>query len=179
MIEKVKLTREQATAIEGLRENKFENDTIVHNAVSVKLTGNGIGRWFETLSAMDLDTLIKALYVGYEVESNFQFGDWVVDQTNNRITVLVSKDFIEDLQIGLIKNYRHATPEEITKEKERRFWKAIGREVGEFGHSDILMDDCGRVYRTFEVNAKEVYKSGKLKGFYPAESFIKFGGDDK
>ena len=68
-IVKVKLTKEQAKAIEIVKTNMIVS--LNHELKNVLLGNINNREWFheyEPLNDMDLDTLIKALYIGYEVE---------------------------------------------------------------------------------------------------------------
>lgn len=101
---------------------------------------------------MDLDTLIKALYIGYEIEEQYKVGDWVF--VNNNGDEWVAKiatgtgvrdvfyvdecPYVDNKQYYHISKFRHATPEEIAKEKKRMFWVKLGREVDEYREGDII-----------------------------------------
>lgn len=131
MNEKVKLTKEQANAIEYFRKTFIENPK----------------------TSMSNETLIAALNHGYEVEPEFKVGDWVIydDQivrikdvfTNNTVHTPYLKNFIVegiDKWFDLERVERHATPEEIAAEKERRWWSKHGREVWELKVGDVLLN---------------------------------------
>lgn len=112
---KVKISQEQADIL--VRENSNEK----HNTVKrfVEIYGEH-GRSFH------LDELIRALYIGYEVETTYKVGDWVINKNTKRaIEVDEPKvDFLnKDYSHGKI--FRHATPEEIAKGKERRTNKKL------------------------------------------------------
>lgn len=73
---------------------------------------------------------------------------------------------------------RHATPEEIKVEQERLLWKSINREVGEFRSKDIRINENGEPIIVNDTkHARMLFEKGKVKGFYPAESFISFGSE--
>src|SRR5699024_10634960 len=94
----------------------------------------------KTFHSISVDDLIKALYIGYEVEPEFNGGDWVhVSWSNNNPSVhkviktgvrstCGNKNGIEIDWGGSptppLDIIRHATPEEIEQEKERRWWKS-------------------------------------------------------
>src|SRR5699024_7830001 len=103
-----------------------------------------------------VNELHKVIDGEYEVESEFKVGDWVVDVYEG-ITRIDSKEK-EGLWIGegtltwvnydgeCYERLRHATPEEITKEKQRRWWAKHGREVKELKKGDVLIDAHNDVY---------------------------------
>lgn len=153
-MEKVKLTQEQADAIKKLKAEASNKEIIYMN--TSPFGGIHLDKDKQTIFEMDLDELIRALYIGYEVESEFKVGDWVVTsdflepirkvkEVNDRLLVdntgIVWRDFGE---------IRHATPEEIAKEKERRWWKKHNREVWELKDYDLLKGlSTGLIYQVF------------------------------
>ena len=176
MAEKLKLTQEQAEAIEVVRT------IIIPIEFANKLKG---------LSAADI---LQAIKEGYDIKTQFKVGDWVVRVSefrsyvenakyqNYRVnsvfriqTILNSYAIDEHGTNHDLENIRHAIPEEIKREKERRLWHSIGREVGEFREGDIrILDDGNSVHITDVDYARAKYIQGTLKGFYPVESFISF-----
>src|SRR5690625_2713388 len=141
-MEKVKLTQEQADAIKKLKAEASNKEIIYMN--TSPFGGIHLDKDKQTIFEMDLDELIRALYIGYEVESEFKVGDWVVTsdflepirkvkEVNDRLLVdntgIVWRDFGE---------IRHATPEEIAKEKQRRWWNKHKRELWEIREDDTL-----------------------------------------
>ena|SRR5690625_211650 len=143
-MEKVKLTQEQADAIKKLKAEASNKEIIYMN--TSPFGGIHLDKDKQTIFEMDLDELIRALYIGYEVESEFKVGDWVVTsdflepirkvkEVNDRLLVdntgIVWRDFGE---------IRHATPEEIAKEKERRWFAKHGRNPWELKEGDILSE---------------------------------------
>lgn len=134
-MKKVTLTQDQADAIERFKTSKQH---------AIRRYVNRSFRKSTCLYDITLDELICALYIGYEVEPEFKVGDWVVTsdflepirkvkEVNDRLLVdntrIVWRDFGE---------IRHATPEEIAKEKERRWWAKHGREPWEIKEDDVL-----------------------------------------
>src|SRR5699024_5409243 len=125
-MEKVKLTRDQRQTVKNF----------MNNGNILKLTVN------------ELDKVIDG---EYEVESEFKVGDWVLDVYEG-ITRIDSKEK-EGLWIGegtltwvnydgeCYERLRHATPEEIAEEKQRRWWAKHGREVWELRENDLLYYD--------------------------------------
>ncbi|MEN2468133.1 hypothetical protein [Ornithinibacillus sp. JPR2-1] len=101
---------------------------------------------------IDLDTLIKALYIGYEVDPKFEVNDWVVVNnhgdiwtsriakiTHDEIAVYVDEcPYVDNKQYYVFSKLRHATPEEIQREKERRWWAKFGRNINEYKKGDII-----------------------------------------
>ncbi|WP_272032934.1 hypothetical protein [Oceanobacillus kimchii] len=128
-MEKVKVTKEQAGAIEYFRKTFVDNKA----------------------TSMSNEKLAKALHHGYEIEPEFKKGDYVMVKWKNRqkeeFYQVVSIDPWGSFQIETLdgspnssghENTRHATPEEIKKEKERRWWAKHGREVKEVRNGDII-----------------------------------------
>ncbi len=139
-MEKVKLTPEQAEALEKERES-WTDDTILQQHVE---------RWHlqkrdHVLDSLHFTTLAKALYVGYEIEETYKIGDWLHVVTPN--FEFVAKVIGEYDEYTVFDNgkrlssfeFRKATPEEIAAVKKRRKWAAIGREVDEYRKGDIVM----------------------------------------
>lgn len=127
-MKKVKLTREQAEAIEEYKKAQIaQHKEIKENPL--KLVG-----WVHPLVELETDEFMDALYEGYEVEPEFKVGDWVYDAQYNKVApierVEVNRVWVDDDELNFysIEDVRHATPEEIAEEKERRWWKKNGRE---------------------------------------------------
>src|SRR5699024_2955381 len=160
MSEKVKLTREQAEAVEKLRKMAISDDVIVHNTVFYQVTERERDTAYKPFKDIDLDTLLKALYIGYEVEETFKVGDWVkvnwrdkkpsihkVRRVNNTFAIIDGKQANTKPPTRIVE---HATPEEIAEEKQRRWWAKHGRDVWELKDLDILINEkTGKMY---EVN---------------------------
>lgn len=156
MTGKVKLTSEQASAID----------------IMARAT-----------KGMLVVDLLRAIQEGYDVEPEYKVGDWIVRLNgttflNEKAVVRVDK--VSDIHlfyehdIGIDKiRIRHATPEEIKAEKERRVWAGIGREVSEFGNEDLGFDFEGHTISGVSA-LKDAYKHGDLQGFYPIETFVSF-----
>src|SRR5690606_17331433 len=162
-MEKVKVTREQAEAIEFAKKN-HPNIDIVKAYVNYRdwrLCGE-----LDSLKLLEFDDLIKALYNGYEVEPEFKVGDWVVIDYKEhgtkvgKIKGYIKKDafYIDNNHAaGSIMNTRHATPEEIVAEKERRWWAKHGRDVWELREGDILFDALYSVFQeVLRINGTEI-----------------------
>lgn len=141
-MEKVKLTQEQADAVES-KMNTTDIDLIMD------LHRYKDARWgndSEALNELSNSELAKALYIGYEVEPEFKIGDWKVVEYSREIGQVVEY-FKEKQRVELDCSYftykkgdlRDATPEEIAEEKEYRFWKRNGRNVWELRFDDLLI----------------------------------------
>lgn len=139
---KVKITQEQANEIE-IRKQIFSNESTIKK----HLEG-----WecIRILNLLTLDELIRALYIGYEIEEEFKSGDWVhvSFKSGSKIAKILNSyhgviQFYDNENLPNIKidnQTRHATPEEIAEEKQRRLWHENGREVGEFKKNDIIFN---------------------------------------
>src|SRR5699024_1047502 len=99
------------------------------------------------LNALSTDEFIRALYIGYEVEETYEVGDWVYVEAPkeglpNVYQVMNADKYSVNLDrlYGNFKNskLRHATPEEIAEEKQRRWWAKHGRNVWELREGDLL-----------------------------------------
>ncbi|MDN4609145.1 hypothetical protein [Sporosarcina highlanderae] len=175
---KVKLTQKQSEGIEAmLRSGNWTHEQLIEkHARGMEWSGMQASK----LNGIPLLTFVDALRIGYEVEEEYKVGDWVFILNVSKIgkVVRVGNDFVE-VDNGMVPSFgffRHATPEEIKAEKERRVWKEIGREVGEFRDGDRGIHASGTsVIRKDYI--KECYDGGTLKGFYPAESFISITND--
>ncbi len=125
---KVKLTREQVEVIEKVRDS---------------------------LKGLSYKSLYIALNEGYEIKEEFKLGEYIVyenDVVKNTMKIIaINKENItvEPIYEGF-KNHnvvginspliRHATPEEIAEEKERRWWAKRGRKVWELKEGDVMRD---------------------------------------
>src|SRR5690625_3661842 len=128
-MKKVVLTQEQTNAIEAFRILEQNNKQILKYNFH-KLPEIDKDTFAEPINAMDFDTLVKALYIGYEVEPKFKVGDWVVFKENGRVFKVTNcNDKFMDVDnlggaVG-INLFRHATDEEIAQEEERRMDKEL------------------------------------------------------
>src|SRR5699024_9985253 len=97
--------------------------------------------------------VVDAYFGGYEIEETYEVGDWVyVDWiTGARLHKVAETEGIKTKAgkpalkihgdgniLAPIEITRHATPEEITKEKQRRWWAKHGRNVYEFKEGDLI-----------------------------------------
>lgn len=194
MIEKVKLTQEQADAIKTwlLGRGGDEAKTELLNVHAKNNTNNCDcynvwGGVYKSLNHLDSSDMARALLIGYEVEETFKVGDWVrywrtdCSAIIGKIEVIAEKERLfkadncpDERQISDIT--RHATLKEIKAEQEHRAWESIGREVGQFVPGDIGVSHNGETFKA-QYNLKNLYEKGELKGIYPAGPFISFGGE--
>ncbi|MDY0394760.1 hypothetical protein ACFSMW_06750 [Virgibacillus halophilus] len=129
-MEKVKITQEQADAIEYFKEH-----------LEPKLKG-----------MLNRD-LIAALSDGYEVEPEYQCGEWIAYKRSDGTTIIAKIVEVEDdsvltdYQVAVCNqrfyfpSIRHATPSEIAAEKERRFWSENNRNTWELKENDVIYDE--------------------------------------
>ncbi|OEH52944.1 hypothetical protein AQ616_18745 [Oceanobacillus sp. E9] len=155
-MEKVKVTKEQAGEIKD-HVSRNSEDLVFKLHLS---NPNGWTGTSKVLNGMDITTMAKALYIGYEIEPEFKVGDWVVvtfDLHNSygqikQITKVekscaVGRDVYFELDGGgcyYPNEIKHATTEEIKQEKERRWWAKHGREVWELKMGDTLINKNDR-----------------------------------
>lgn len=154
---KVKVTQEQANAIEAIKVehnmtgNKFDSDVEavrIHADLSQSYTGS-----HKSLNGMFLDPFIRALYIGYEVKPEFKQGDIIYrlsdDDYYEVLEVRDSGVVLDDVQTRLtpanqevgatcFSDIRHATPEETTTIKKVRWWANHGRGDWELRKHDVL-----------------------------------------
>lgn len=189
MTEKVKVTAEQAKILENICGAVGKESMIKKKVLKDpwRLRKNLF------LNDLSLDEFIRALYIGYEVEPQYKVGDWVACEYEDGVWIaqiekiegekVFARWEFDRLDWNYIYDIRHATPEEIKAEKERRVWAGIGREVGELRIGDAYVyKNEAMQYVDVEDRVRTVrnmYLDGHLKGFYPAESFIEFGGGEE
>src|SRR5699024_5711592 len=104
---------------------------------------------------LTLDELIIAFYIGYEVEPIFEVGDWVKDTSTNAVIKINDRQHRNNLIDPRHTTIRHATPEEIAEEKQRRWWAKHGRDVWELRENDLLYydDEFKEVEEISEIGA--------------------------
>ena len=144
--EKVKLTRPQAAAIERIKSNSVQFNIEKHESKS----------WRDLSGLNDLSTeeLALALFIGYEIKEEFKVGDWVIhdNKTIGKVKKIVNDVITIDVELGYLRDdgeiayvntlaryFRHATPEEIEEEKERRWWTKHSRKPWELKVGDVLI----------------------------------------
>lgn len=181
-VKKVVLTVEQDKALKAALA-KESADAILKSAAREHET------WFnecQALNYMDLPTIAKALYAGYEVEQpQFKAGDkvtvWgrVVTLKKNR-EILGSEAWTIEENNGVnfyTSDLIIATPEEI-------YWmETLGREkVMDFLPGDVFIDAKADVHELFTANspkAKKWYRQGNFIGLHPAEHFKPFPKEEQ
>src|SRR5699024_5902020 len=138
----VKLTREQAELIEyALSDDEGcydgDKDRLLYGVLAPNI------RYHNELSDLnnieDVVLLAKALYIGYEVEETFEVGDWIYSKQVEKFIKIEDEGQLEGYN-KFPSYYRSATPEEIAKEKERRWWAKHGREVWGLRRNDLVSD---------------------------------------
>lgn len=149
-MQKVKLTREQADALEELLEYNAKIDILREKIRSSEedniYADNNKNIVFKHLND---EQLLKALYIGYEVKPKFKVGDWVVNRSSGEVDKVVDVEY----ETGMIyvsgwaikvkeSLLRHATDEEIAKEKRIEWWAKHDREEYEFRKNDVVKYDC-------------------------------------
>lgn len=198
-MEKITLTQAQADSIKRTLED--------FDIVEILNIHAERGEWLaenKPLNDLSQADMARALLIGYDVQPEYKVGDWVARTRTTpntgsqnphfaegyifKITDLVSDKVGDGICLHLIENIRHATPEEIKAEQERRAWKRIGREPGEFVSGDTIQISSGCTFllgaytdsqkRQMCIDQAETYyDAGRITGFYPRESFISFGGE--
>ncbi len=143
MSEKVKITQEQADWLERYELTQDQIDHYIDIQPFSKRPDSPIVDW-------GASKLAKALYIGYEVEPEINDGDFLLHIPMNVIGKVINgvihwSDNIENdveyiNKLIISGEVRHATPEEIAKEKERDWWAKHGREVKEVKKGDIIHD---------------------------------------
>lgn len=172
-MEKVKLTKEQANAIEWAlqKENEYSPDRLLRLRSS---DNANFHNELYPLNDIDIAVLARALYIGYEVEPEFKVGDWIHDNITNRVAKIDERGYdgelawVDDEFHNFFTDFRHATPEEIQQEKERRWWAKHDREVWELRPGDVLVcDDYPRtVNKVVDFEEKTVIFSDKDWEYY-------------
>src|SRR5699024_10096032 len=137
MTEKVKITREQAKVIESKMAFR-------HMSIKYHVMNNWDTDYERCLNNLTLDELIRAFYIGYEVEPIFEVGDWVKDTSTNAVIKINDRQHRNNLIDPRHTTIRHATPEEIAEEKQRRWWAKHGRKVWELREGDLLISKHDR-----------------------------------
>lgn len=194
-MEKVKLTREVSEALK-LAVADYGSDMVMNEHYNYNWKGK-----LHPLNHLPQSTLSRALLIGYEVEEEYKSGDWVACEYEDGTWIaqieriegvkVFAKWELRSLDWNRIEDIRHATPEEIKAEQERRVWKKIGREVNEIRPGDCIASN-GNYYKVFDNIGCQKYNNhispgfavdliegGASHGFYPAESFISFGGGEE
>lgn len=141
---KVKLTQEQADMLEELKKHYAHEQILITN-IRGRLQNEHFNYTHMKLAEESVDSLIKALYIGYEVEPEIKIGDFVdiglfgvskiaevTDVKGNAIAINGSDEYHE------FKINRVLTDNEKQEEKQRRWWAKNDREEWEIREDDIL-----------------------------------------
>lgn len=201
MTEKVVLTQEQFEAIEAAKKTWGNNEVFrLHVDKTVDKTRTWFNEAYAHMNGISIENMAKILFVpdSFKVESKYEVGDWKVygmypenigqiigrDSNNPNIILMKVQDkafynhtFNLKTESFFKSELRDATPKEIKAEKERRVWAKIGRKVGDFRAGDIGIEKIGEEWQrisNYDGNLLIKYNNGQLKGFYPAESLIRF-----
>lgn len=180
MAEKAKVTQEQFDWLEKYKSNE-EINYAIDNQVYKKRPDSPIAGWKPSEVA-------RALYSGYEIEQNIKAGDWVVRKDGSHfafdeMAMRVLHVDEEMVYFGGLRNIltsavRLATEEEveqeIEKESERLLWDSLNRNTGQFYDGDLGVTHSGTQFTEIR-HLQQMYEEGRLKGFYPKESFIRLG----
>lgn len=194
MVEKVKITEEQADAIEYL-SGEYPTHQIVRNALDENWCNEPEEHHFniESLNGMDPETLVFAVHRIYEIEPEpFKVGHWA-KATHEKIGTFIGRitkiDYSDEgeKRAWATWNTNHGQSaieykflercslEEVSEIKKQRFWNHRGRAVGEFREGDVGVTINNQLSLK---HTKEFHNRGQLRGFYPVESFVSFEGGD-
>src|SRR5690625_3369880 len=175
---KVKLTKEQAEEIK-----KIEDVDYAINILSLSKRPDN------PLAELSIAEVARALYIGYEVEPEFKVGDWVVHVHGyiGKITKITNKGVVFiDAKMGNGRfvntfpvHYRHATSEEIAKEKEWRFFARHGRKPWELkifdilhgGHYSYVITGIDHEHDSIELDGVNNYYLNDIKGKFKVACF--------
>lgn len=150
-VRKIQLTQEQEDALKH-RVKKHGKDEVfkTHN-----IHPNGWLDGAEPLNKLSVIEMAKVLYApdSYEVIPQYKIWDWVfisMEATHTRRSQVRKVTEVKGDTLFLgdgwsissgSEHIRHATPEEIQKEKKHRFWSKLGREVDEYRKDDLVRKD--------------------------------------
>lgn len=165
---KVKLTQEKADVLEGVITRVGSNEHIVSMHADKEVPW---GQEEYAMNDFSLDTLIRALYIGYEVEQEFKAGQYVAHKHGNigiitevNESVLKVEHYCGGVVYWTTDIVNHPTPEEISKYKQSRWWAKHGRKVWEIRDHDVLTHiSAGGTYVVF-------YNSVETVMFYGGEA---------
>lgn len=144
MTEKVKLTKEQAEALKVFNEFNNGNNYKLEYFFAHR---NDFTDIYKPLKEIEIDKMARLLYQpnSYEIEEEYKVGDWVARTTNGEDSRAVFKEgrvfqIVNEVPEDRVfaghlncnegfchnpKHIRHATPEEIKAEQERRVWAEV------------------------------------------------------
>lgn len=147
MTEKVKLTQEQAWMIENHR-GSFER-------LMRKRYMKNCPTYIDELTTQQV---VDAYFGGYEVEETFDVGEWVRNSVTGKVARIDDRGYdeevvwVDDKEVNFFSEFRRASPEEITEEKQRRWWAKHGRDVWELKMGDIIQGAFGQMREVCRVN---------------------------
>src|SRR5699024_2155317 len=102
---------------------------------------------YAMLNELPFEQFIVAVLGDYEVEETFEVGDWVHNNVTGRVAKIDDRGYdeevawVDDDKVNFFTQFRHATPEEVAEEKQRRWWAKHDREVWELKENDLLYYD--------------------------------------
>jgi len=127
---KIIVTQEQAEAINSCKKDDMDRGEAIRHHINTWCAPPN-----RCLNELSLDELVRALYVGYEVEEKFEVGDKVFYRTMD-----TGMHTIIDMQAGICNlrgsvkltnvetsSIRHATESEIAGEEKSRMDKKINK----------------------------------------------------
>lgn len=174
-MDKVVITQGQADAIEYSKKvTEEDNEQIVTHHIRHQLNSNkwSSGMLME-LNGLEIGTLIKALYIGYEVEEEFKAGDYitnyhgdvlrVVKVENNGVWFVTAKsksrEWLNYLTFGN-KEFKKSNENEIAQYKRIEWWNKNDREVWELKKGDVIIEKSTNEKQTVERDIRDfVYPS--------------------
>lgn len=123
------------------------------------------------LAGFSNEILVRCLNGEYEIKPRFKVGEYIVYENEivKNVMQIINIDsddiIVEPIYTGF-EDYnrvsvnspliRHATPEEIAEEKERRWWKKHGRDVREVRSGDIIYSYSTGITFVRNDNARHV-----------------------
>src|SRR5699024_8180796 len=166
----------------------YEFSRMLHEISPLQFTGS-----LGPINDLALHRVAKALYIGYEVEPQYpKEGDWVKYDTGSttiygQIDTTAFDDVTGNFSDGTRQRVHKCavnfmTNEEITIEKERRWWAKHGRDVWELELLDkVRLSNVE--YEVIEVCQKGVYKVQTneyvpFHSIYVTNDQSKIGGKD-
>lgn len=160
-MEKVKLTKKQADSLEYLKSLWKGTPAKKLNFILIGEKLDKEYHWDNEADEIPDADFIEALHFGYEVEPEYQCGEWIAYKRPDGTTIIAKIVEVEDDSVltdyqvaGFDQRFyfpsiRHATPEEIKQEKERRWWERHDRDVWELIKGDTLKNT--KNYLIYEV----------------------------
>jgi len=147
-MDKIKITKEQRESLESFVNDVSGNQFVTNKQLLQEFIEGD--HWYLDFTPEQFALLLCGWY---EVEQPFEVGDWVyfgykdkeyiakiaVKHDNGMIHLDIPSLYQDGPAMFRDRELRHATPEEIEREKKRRFWEVeLGREVGGFRNYDVV-----------------------------------------